>query len=176
MRFKRRIGILTYIFFDYVTAMLVWAGFFFYRKFYIEDYPINIKQQILKDEKELSLIKRKIFQGENYLKILDNKIEKARRVDNLEEADRLDLEKLDINFSLDNFKKDYIILEEKIEKYKKEHPIKIKNKEEELKTSIVTDTYESATEKLGRHARKNEYGGKLSSAGKESRNLDGKEY
>ena len=49
MRFKRRIGILTYIFFDYVTAMLVWAGFFFYRKFYIEDYPINIKQQILND-------------------------------------------------------------------------------------------------------------------------------
>ena len=49
MRFKRRIGILTYIFFDYVTAMFVWAGFFFYRKFYIEDYPINIKQQILND-------------------------------------------------------------------------------------------------------------------------------
>ncbi len=49
MRFKRRIGILTYIFFDYITAMLVWAGFFFYRKYYIEDYPINIKQQILTD-------------------------------------------------------------------------------------------------------------------------------
>ena len=135
-----------------------------------------MKKQILKDEKELSLIKRKIFQGENYLKFLDNKIEKARRIDNLEEADRLDLVKLDTKFSLDNFKKDYIILEEKIEKYKKEHPAKIKNKEEELKTSIITDTYESATEKLGRHARKNEYGGKLSSAGKELRNLDGKEY
>lgn len=44
MRFKRKIGIITYIVFDYISAMLVWAGLFFYRKFIIEDFPIQIKE------------------------------------------------------------------------------------------------------------------------------------
>ncbi|HMX03574.1 MAG TPA: sugar transferase [Chitinophagales bacterium] len=49
MRFKKKIGILTYIIFDYMSAMVVWAGLFFYRKFVIEDLPFDIDGQVLSD-------------------------------------------------------------------------------------------------------------------------------
>lgn len=49
MRFKKKIGILTYIVFDYLSAMVVWAGLFFFRKLVIEDVPVNIHEQVLQD-------------------------------------------------------------------------------------------------------------------------------
>mgnify|MGYP003463191521 FL=1 len=50
MRFKKKIGILTYILLDYFAAMLVWAGLFFYRKFVIEDLPFDITNKVLNDK------------------------------------------------------------------------------------------------------------------------------
>lgn len=50
MRFKKKIGILTYIVLDYIAAMLVWAGLFFYRKFVIEDLPFDIANKVLNDK------------------------------------------------------------------------------------------------------------------------------
>lgn len=49
MRFKRKIGILTYILADYLAAFIVWAGLFFYRKFIIEDLPFDLQGNILND-------------------------------------------------------------------------------------------------------------------------------
>ncbi len=49
MRFKKKIGIITYILFDYVAAMIVWAGLFLFRKFVIEDLPFDIYHQVLND-------------------------------------------------------------------------------------------------------------------------------
>jgi len=50
MRFKKKIGIITYILFDYVAAMIVWAGLFLYRKFVIEDLQFDIYRQVLNDK------------------------------------------------------------------------------------------------------------------------------
>lgn len=50
MRFKKKIGILTYILLDYIAAMLVWAGLFLYRKFVIEDLPVDINRQVFNDK------------------------------------------------------------------------------------------------------------------------------
>lgn len=49
MRFKKKIGIITYILFDYIAAMLVWVGLFFYRKFVIEALPFDVYKQVLND-------------------------------------------------------------------------------------------------------------------------------
>lgn len=49
MRFKRKIGILTYILADYLAAFMVWAGLFFYRKFIIEDLPFDLQGNVLND-------------------------------------------------------------------------------------------------------------------------------
>ncbi len=49
MRYKKKIGIFSYIFFDYLVAMLVWAGIFFYRKSVIEHQPFNLKYYVLND-------------------------------------------------------------------------------------------------------------------------------
>lgn len=49
MRYKKKIGILTYICFDYLSAMIVWAGLFFFRKFIIEAYTGNVHSLILAD-------------------------------------------------------------------------------------------------------------------------------
>ena len=51
MRFRKKIGILTYIVFDYLVACIVWTGLFFYRKFVIEDYPFDINTHVLNDSK-----------------------------------------------------------------------------------------------------------------------------
>ncbi|MFI5173119.1 MAG: sugar transferase [Chitinophagales bacterium] len=48
MRYKKKIGILSYILVDYFSAMVVWAGLFLYRKFVIEDFPIHL-HQVLND-------------------------------------------------------------------------------------------------------------------------------
>jgi exopolysaccharide biosynthesis polyprenyl glycosylphosphotransferase len=49
MRYKKKIGILTYIFFDYVAAMIVWAGIFCFRKFVIEEHEFNLAEHALND-------------------------------------------------------------------------------------------------------------------------------
>lgn len=49
MRFRKKIGILTYIIADYLSAMVVWVGLFFFRKFVIEDLPFNMQEQVLND-------------------------------------------------------------------------------------------------------------------------------
>ncbi len=49
MRYKKKIGILTYILSDFISAMIVWAGLFFFRKFVIEAYAGNIHSLILED-------------------------------------------------------------------------------------------------------------------------------
>lgn len=49
MRFKKKIGILAYIIIDYLSAMIVWAGLFFYRKAVIEDVPVELHKQIFQD-------------------------------------------------------------------------------------------------------------------------------
>ena len=49
MRFRKKIGILTYIIADYFSAMIVWAGLFFFRKYVIEDLPFNLQEQVLND-------------------------------------------------------------------------------------------------------------------------------
>ncbi|MBK6730171.1 MAG: sugar transferase [Bacteroidetes bacterium] len=51
MRFRKKIGIITYIVFDYLMAFIVWSGLFLYRKFVIEDYPFNINAHVLNDSK-----------------------------------------------------------------------------------------------------------------------------
>ncbi len=51
MRIRKKIGIITYIVFDYLMACLVWTGLFLYRKFIIEDYPFNISLHVLNDSK-----------------------------------------------------------------------------------------------------------------------------
>lgn len=51
MRFRKKIGIITYIVFDYLMAFLVWSGLFLYRKFVIEDYPFDINSHVLNDSK-----------------------------------------------------------------------------------------------------------------------------
>ncbi|MBC8048428.1 MAG: sugar transferase [Fimbriimonadaceae bacterium] len=51
MRYKKKIGIFTYVLFDYITAMIVWAALFFYRKFIIEDLPFDIQKFVINDEK-----------------------------------------------------------------------------------------------------------------------------
>jgi exopolysaccharide biosynthesis polyprenyl glycosylphosphotransferase len=49
MRYKKKIGILTYILFDYIVAMIVWAGLFFYRKFIIEEHAFDLKKYAFND-------------------------------------------------------------------------------------------------------------------------------
>lgn len=51
MRFRKKIGIITYIVFDYLMAFLVWSGLFLYRKFVIEDYPFDMSGHVLNDSK-----------------------------------------------------------------------------------------------------------------------------
>ncbi|MFN3939816.1 MAG: sugar transferase [Chitinophagales bacterium] len=51
MRFRKKIGIITYIFFDYLTACIVWVGLFIYRKFVIEDYAFDIHTHVFSDSK-----------------------------------------------------------------------------------------------------------------------------
>lgn len=51
MRFRKKIGIITYIVFDYLMAYIVWTGLFLYRKFVIEDYPFDINAHVLNDTK-----------------------------------------------------------------------------------------------------------------------------
>lgn len=51
MRLKRRIGIFTYVLFDYITAMIVWAAFFMYRKISIEGQPFSINDAVFEDKK-----------------------------------------------------------------------------------------------------------------------------
>ena len=51
MRYKKKIGIITYIFFDYLAALLVWTALFLFRKFIIEDYPFRIQDYALDDKK-----------------------------------------------------------------------------------------------------------------------------
>ncbi|MBC8173432.1 MAG: sugar transferase [Chitinophagales bacterium] len=51
MRQKKKIGIFTYVFFDYLMAMIVWAGLFFFRKFAIEDLPFDINTFVIQDRK-----------------------------------------------------------------------------------------------------------------------------
>lgn len=50
MRFKKKIGIITYIAADYVAAMIVWVGLFLFRKFVIEDLPFDIYNRVLNDK------------------------------------------------------------------------------------------------------------------------------
>ncbi len=49
MRYKKKIGILTYILFDYIAAMIVWAGIFCYRKFVIEAHAFDLGGQAFND-------------------------------------------------------------------------------------------------------------------------------
>lgn len=49
MRFRKKIGIITYVIADYLSAMVVWAGLFFYRKFAIEDLSFDLRGQVLED-------------------------------------------------------------------------------------------------------------------------------
>jgi exopolysaccharide biosynthesis polyprenyl glycosylphosphotransferase len=51
MRYKKKIGIYTYVLFDYIAAMLVWAALFFYRKFVIEDQPFDVNKFVIHDSK-----------------------------------------------------------------------------------------------------------------------------
>ncbi|MFN0276482.1 MAG: sugar transferase [Chitinophagales bacterium] len=51
MRYKRKTGTLTYVIFDYITAMIVWAALFLYRKFIIEGQPFDINKFVIHDKK-----------------------------------------------------------------------------------------------------------------------------
>ena len=130
------------------------------------------KQQVLKDEKELSNLAYIISQSEKEYKKLDEKAKIKREENNMGEAEKIDSEKLGIEASLNNLKTHYNKLKKKIDEYRKKYPIKVKEENIEPKVDIRTDTYWKSTEKLGRHAKPYEFGGKLSSAGKESRILD----
>lgn len=128
------------------------------------------KQQVSKDEKELSNLAYIISQSEKEYKKLDEKAKIKREENNMGEAEKIDSEKLGIEASLNNLKTHYNKLKKKIDEYRKKYPIKVKEDKSKPLTNIKTDTYWEA--KLGRHAKPFEFGGKLSSAGKEARILD----
>jgi exopolysaccharide biosynthesis polyprenyl glycosylphosphotransferase len=51
MRQRKKIGIATYVTFDFISAFLAWSVTFAFRKFYIEDLPIDLQTHVFNDQK-----------------------------------------------------------------------------------------------------------------------------
>lgn len=51
MKHRKKTGIFTYLLADYLAALMVWAGLFLFRKFFIEGNPFNINVYALADRK-----------------------------------------------------------------------------------------------------------------------------
>ena len=51
MRRRKKIGLITYLFFDLVAAALAWCVTFAFRKFFIEDRPFDLQEYVFSDPK-----------------------------------------------------------------------------------------------------------------------------